>query len=127
MAIKKTLKQRKTQVIRFRVTEEELERIRKQAEKQNFKSVSAYCRVCITKTDSLHLGFLQRDLRNLKKQMSRIGNNLNQIARYFHMGGVRSRAMEENINACIGAIMDIRSQVVKMAGEFHGNTEASNE
>lgn len=114
MAIKKTLKQRKTQVIRFRVTEEELERIRRQAEKQNFKSVSAYCRVCITKTDSLHLGFLQRDLRNLKNQMSRIGNNLNQIARVLNAGMMVS--MEKSLIPTLESLAKVQQEIQNMIG-----------
>ena len=59
------------------------------------------------------------ELKKLTNEFAAIGNNLNQIARYFHMGGSRSKQMQENINMCIAAIMDMRKEVVRMAGDYH--------
>ena len=119
----------KDHVINFRLTESEYYLLKESAEKADM-TPSAYLRhLIVHRKVDYHYSIVASpvELKKLTREFSAIGNNLNQIARYFHMGGVRSRAMEENINACIGAIMDMRSQVVKMAGEFHGNTEASNE
>lgn len=64
------------------------------------------------------------ELKKLTNEFSAIGNNLNQIARYFNMGGARSRDVQEEINACIAAIMQMRKEVLEMAGDFHGNYQA---
>lgn len=65
------------------------------------------------------------ELQKLADEFSAIGNNLNQIARYFHMGGLQSKEMREEINRCISEIMEMRKSIMKMAGEFHGSTETS--
>ena len=36
-------------------------------------------------------------LRLSNAEFGKIGSNLNQIARYFHMGGIRSKAMQDEI------------------------------
>ena len=35
------------------------------------------------------------ELQKLTAEFGKIGSNLNQIARYFHMGGIRSKAMQD--------------------------------
>lgn len=62
-------------------------------------------------------------LQKLTDEFSAIGNNLNQIARYFNMGGLQSKAMREEINECISQIMRLRNEVMEMAGDFHGSIE----
>ena len=64
------------------------------------------------------------DLQNLTNEFGKIGNNLNQIARYFNTGGLQSKAMREEINSCIAQIMQMRKAVMEMAGDFHGNPQA---
>ena len=65
------------------------------------------------------------DLQRLTNQFAAIGNNLNQIARYFNMGGLQSKAIREEINGCVAEIMKLRKTVLEMAGDFHGSTETS--
>lgn len=65
------------------------------------------------------------ELQKLTDEFSAIGNNLNQIAKYFNMGGLQSKAMREEINACIAEIMKMRETVMGMAGDFHGSIETS--
>jgi len=62
-------------------------------------------------------------IQELTRELSAIGNNLNQIARYFNSGGLQSQAIREEINAAITAIMEMRNIALEMAGEFYGNTE----
>ena len=62
-------------------------------------------------------------LQQLTNQFAAIGINLNQIAKYFHMGGLQSKAMREEINRCIAEIMKLRKTVLEMAGDFRGSTE----
>ena len=61
------------------------------------------------------------ELQKLTNEFAAIGNNLNQIARYFNMGGIRSRAMQEEINACIAKLMEASQAVVQLAGGKYGN------
>lgn len=63
------------------------------------------------------------ELRRLASEFGKIGTNLNQIARYFHMGGVRSKAMQDEIHECITKIFEMREEVRKMAGDYHGSVE----
>ena len=41
------------------------------------------------------------EIQNLTVQAAGIGNNLNQIARFFHGGGLASRGMLEELKRCI--------------------------
>ena len=67
------------------------------------------------------------DLQKLTTEFGKIGSNLNQIARYFNTGGTQSRAIREEINNCITELMRMNKQIMKMAGEFNGNTQTSDE
>ncbi len=63
------------------------------------------------------------ELKKLISEFSRIGNNLNQIARHFNQGGIHSQEMRKSIQQCIARIYEMKYEVTKMAGDFHGNTE----
>ena len=63
-------------------------------------------------------------LEKLAQEFSAIGNNLNQLTRYFHMGGLKSKAMTDELNRCINEIMKMRKNVMEMAGEYRGYSEA---
>ncbi|MBQ9685814.1 MAG: plasmid mobilization relaxosome protein MobC [Oscillospiraceae bacterium] len=60
------------------------------------------------------------ELQPLTDQFQRIGDNLNQIAKYFNMKGLHSMAVRQEINACIMMLMDLRKEVLKLAGDFRG-------
>ena len=68
-----------------------------------------------------------RGLQKLTAEFGKIGSNLNQIARYFNTGGTQSRAIREEINNCITELMRMNKQIMKMAGEFNGNTQTFDE
>lgn len=63
------------------------------------------------------------EIQKLTRELSAIGNNLNQIARYYNSGGLNTKAIREDINAAITAVFEIRNVAMEMAGEFYGNTE----
>lgn len=63
------------------------------------------------------------ELRILTTEFGRIGNNLNQIAQYFNMGGIRSQAMQDEINECISQLYALRDEVLRLAGDYHSNIE----
>ncbi len=63
------------------------------------------------------------ELKKLIAEFGKIGSNLNQIARHFNQGGIHSQEMRQTINKCIAGIYEMKYEVIKMAGDFHGNTE----
>ena len=63
------------------------------------------------------------ELKKLIAEFGKIGSNLNQIARHFNQGGIHSLEMRSAIHQCIAAIYEMKYEVIKMAGDFHGNTE----
>ena len=62
-------------------------------------------------------------LDKLTQQFYAIGNNLNQLTRYFHMGGLKSKAMTDELTRCINEIMCMRKDVMEMAGEYRVYTK----
>ena len=62
-------------------------------------------------------------LEKLTQEFSAIGNNLNQLTRYFHMGGLKSQAMTDELTRCINEIMKMRKEVMEMAGDYRGYTQ----
>ena len=65
------------------------------------------------------------ELQKYTNELAVIGNNLNQIAKYFNLGGLQSQAMRERIHSCIAAIMEMRKKVLDMAGVFQGFSQTS--
>lgn len=63
------------------------------------------------------------EIQNLTVQAAGIGNNLNQIARYFHSGGLASRGMLEELKKCIAEIRELRQEIVQLGGVYRGNSK----
>ena len=62
------------------------------------------------------------DYYAMMRELHGIGNNLNQIARYFNQGGIHSQEMRKAIQQCLTGIYEMKYEVTKMAGNFHGNS-----
>lgn len=62
-------------------------------------------------------------LEIITRELSRIGNNLNQLTQYFHMGGLISASMQELLRDCINDVMDMRKEVMKLGGDYRGYTK----
>ena len=62
-------------------------------------------------------------LERISAELSSISNNLNQLTRYFHMGGLKSQAMTDELTRCINEIMKMRKEVMEMAGDYRGYTQ----
>ena len=58
------------------------------------------------------------EIQKLTAQAAGIGNNLNQIARYFHGGG-----MLEELKKCIAEIRELRQEIVQLGGVYRGNSK----
>lgn len=61
------------------------------------------------------------EAHDIARELHKIGNNLNQIAQYFHTGGSRSDNVLQEIGSGIYALDSIRKNVEEMAGAFRGN------
>lgn len=64
------------------------------------------------------------DVNQIKKligEFGKIGSNLNQIARYFNQGGILSLEMRNEIRKSLRDIYEMKYEVMKMAGDFHGS------
>ena len=74
-----------------------------------------------------HINIIQdpEELRKLVAEFGKIGSNLNQIARFFNTGGMRSLEMEEDIHDCISMLFNLRKEVLKMGGEHYGGDKTS--
>ena len=59
----------------------------------------------------------------LTAEYGKIGGNLNQIARYFHGGGLASRGMLEELKKCIAEIRELRQEIVQLGGVYRGNSK----
>ena len=66
----------------------------------------------------IHIALDFPQLEKLTREFTRMGNNLNQLTRYFHMGGLRSQAMTDELNRCINEIMKMRKEVMELAGDY---------
>ena len=61
------------------------------------------------------------EIKKLIGEFGKIGSNLNQIARYFNQGGVLSSEMRNEIRKSLRDIYEMKYEVMKMAGDFHGS------
>jgi len=143
---------RKTHQISVRLSDIEYDVISGYAERANM-SVAEYVRTQTLKGNvniEYSIVAAMPELQKLTNEFAAIGNNLNQIARYFNMrdsnepdehacmftrrmprqpdsedavrrGGIRSRAMQEEINACIAKLMEASQAVMQLAGGKYGN------
>lgn len=64
-------------------------------------------------------------LERISAELSSISNNLNQLTRYFHMGGVKSEAMQEELRRCINEVMKMREELLAFGGEYRGYVKTS--
>jgi len=57
------------------------------------------------------------------QELSAIGNNLNQIAVYFHIGGSKTEAVRDAIYEAICLVRKTCRELTKKLGEYHGDLE----
>ena len=119
---RKTDNEKKTHLVTVRLTSEEYD-ILCEGAKEAGMSKSEYLRhmTVFGKVDvHVHIDVGLAKLEEIGREFSRIGNNLNQLTRYFHMGGLRSASMMEELNRCLNSVMEMREKVMELGGDFHG-------
>ena len=62
-------------------------------------------------------------LKEITAQLAGIGNNLNQIARHLHTGGALTDELQKDINACVEDVMQMRKEILTLAGDYRGNSQ----
>ena len=108
----------KDTVFSIRISSENLDEIRRRAKQARMSQSDYVVRCCLGKPV-----VVIDALREFLSELRAIGNNLNQIARYFNMGGLHSIAIRQEINECVMELMKMRKAVMDMAGDFHGGTQ----
>ena len=115
--------------IMLRLTDTEYEIVAENAKAANLP-LAEYVRKQVMKQKVIAKYEIVADLPELKKlvaEFGKIGSNLNQIARHFNSGGIHSQAMRKAIEQSVSRIYELKYEVLKMAGDFHGNTETHSE
>ena len=90
-------------------------------------SVSEYIRRMVVKGKVVVRQEIVAEVPMLKKliaEFRKIGSNLNQIARHYNGGGVRSKEMYERTQRAISELYAMKYEVERMGGEFRGYSEA---
>ena len=115
--------------IMLRLTDTEYEIVAENAKAANLP-LAEYVRKQVMKQKVIAKYEIVADLPELKKlvaEFGKIGSNLNQIARHFNSGGIHSQAMRKAIEQSVSRIYELKYEVLKMAGDFHGNTKTHSE
>ena len=109
--------------VTIRLTDTEFSIIENAAEQAEM-SISEYMRTQ-TMQGQVNARFeIVADVAEIKKligEFGKIGSNLNQIARYFNQGGILSSEMRNEIRKSLRDIYEMKYEVMKMAGDFHGS------
>ena len=120
----------KTHVIKFRVTAEEKESLELTCKLLNL-SLSTFIRraihnVMIEKTVIVSGGGEETltAVSTLLAQCSKVGSNLNQLARHFNSGGADTEQIRAKLLDELADLTAFRLSVEKVLGELYGNAQA---
>lgn len=116
--------------ITFRMTDVEYEIVKKRCEGAGV-SMSEYMRKALlggrlTISHEIVASFpdIREEMKRISLLLSNIANNINQIARYFNTGGLRSQAITAELESALDAVLKIQLDVTRMVNEVHGNLKA---
>ena len=122
---KKEADARKSKRITIRLTETEYEVYKEFARRSGF-TLSELIRLMMVNGKVSYRMPIVADMPQLKEitaQLAGIGNNLNQIARHLHTGGALTDELKKDINACVEDVMQMRKEVLTLAGDYRGNSQ----
>ena len=108
--------------VMLRLTKEEYKVLREDA-LQAKMTIASFAREIIVKrsvTVSYRVVVDMEEVRAIGRELNFIGNNLNQIAQYFHTGGSRSEYILQEINSGIKDLERIRKKTEGLAGGLDG-------
>lgn len=112
-------------VITLRLTEIEMETLDKACDNTGLSRSDYLRNLIMNNTPQIHFEVIadMDILRKIVGEYGKIGSNLNQIAKYFNSGGDRSLMIEDEIRQSISDLFDLRKVVLRLAGEWNGNSE----
>ena len=122
---KKEADARKSKRISLRLTETEYE-VYKEFARRGGLTLSELIRLMMVNGKVSYRMPIVADMPQLKEitaQLAGIGNNLNQIARHLHTGGVLTDELQKDINACVEDVMQMRKEILTLAGDYRGNSQ----
>ena len=113
----------KTKGVHLRMSETEYEILSEKAIATNM-SISDFIRNALNTQNVIIKYELTADVPEIKKligEFGKIGNNLNQIARYFNQAGIISSEMRTKIKKSLRDIYEMKYEVMRMVGDFRGS------
>ena len=113
----------KNKDVHLRMSETEYEILLERSTASNM-TVSNFIRNALDRQNVIIKYEITADVPDIKKligELGKIGNNLNQIARYFNQGGIISSEMRKEIKKSLRDIYEMKYEVMKMAGDFRGS------
>ena len=116
-----TPRKRKTHIIKVRVTAEEKLRI-SYACKELHLTQSELVRCVLYGVNVKHT--VVAALAALSAQCSKVGSNLNQLARHFNSGGKDTEQLRAQILEELSALTNFRLKAEETVGELYGNHQA---
>lgn len=107
---KKTPIRARNKIINFRVSEEELKKIKTKIEKSKLKK-EEYLRKCALEKEII----IVENIRDLTLEMKKIGNNINQVTKAIHSGDVSDavefRKIEKQYNQLFEELLKVLKKV----------------
>lgn len=110
----------KTKDVHLRMNETEYALLIERARASNM-TVSEFVRNALNNQNVIIKYEITADVPEIKQlisQFGKIGNNLNQIARYFNQGGIISSEMKKEIRKALRNLYEMKYDVGKMVREF---------
>ena len=114
-------------IITLRLTDIELELVMKKAAAAGL-SRSEYIRksllggkIMVTHKVTAEFPELREEMKKISWLLSNLSNNINQIAKHFNTGGLRSQTVTAELERALDAIVQMQVNVTRMVGEIHGN------
>ena len=116
---------KRSNVITLRLTEIEMITLDKACDNTGLSRSDYLRNLIMNNTPKIHFEVVadMDILRKIVGEYGKIGSNLNQIAKHFNLGGERSLMIEDEIRQCISDLFDLRKVVLRLAGEWNGNSE----
>ena len=113
----------KTKDVHLRMNETEYEILLERATATNM-TVSDFIRNALNSQNVIIKYEITADVPEIKRligELGKIGSNLNQIARYFNLGGILYSDLRTVLKKSLRDIYEMKYEVMRMAGDFRGS------
>lgn len=106
---------RRTNRVTVRLTDQELENLKIQARRQGVTD-SEHIRRCLATKPiqvSYRIAVESEQLTKFVREIGAISTNLNQIARYYNTGGIRSLVMDDLVHEAVYQLFELRKEILE--------------